>query len=754
MEIDHSNLIGNFDDDELKSFLQSHFESIESLAPILAEARASEIGVAAQVAAAEAADPSTGLLFQPKIDPSLPEIVLLHGVTDCHLANVFGGRRRIWLIYIELVLGRFSKCLTLQSDGASDQHTVRIETDGLVWRKYKTAFDTWRQHGFQPHDFCYDWRRSVTVAADALDAFLKGLSTVKSGRKVILVCHGMGGLVASVYAARNAHWSSSVQHCILVGSPLGGTYSVAAAIMGKSESFQELDRFSIFETLEDFQLMGASFPGLIDLLPNPDVFPEAAELYSVRGWPGAIKLDQQWLDHSREVKKIVWSSPLFSNATHLVSQDLPTLAAMPWNSDHTDRTVNLMSPEGDGSVLSRSSLVPGLKAYKVRGEHSLLCTQSEVIQAVEAIARGQQPSLPTITTADLTNAMSVDSTLPAGLVTTSALKSNENKSASNRFSEALLKRLASDGTSGAMLGLTADTMTHGFDIDGLKSDLFSWQTALSLAMASEAAYQKNARELIDRVTTDWKFTDCFLFDVADTQGFIAWDAEIAMLSFRGTEQNLGDWLRNLSVASFESPIYGRVHSGFYRAFQDAKNRIDGILNLAMNSTKELWITGHSLGGALAVIAASEYVSQYRIRGIYTYGQPKLGTEQLSDFYSAAFPGRYFRFVNHNDVVPQVPPGYGHFGDLHWFDANGNVKPNSTTALSAGLRIEQPPELSKTQFDDMQRRLNAMNAPITPGGLRVPLSESELDSAALFGFGISIKDHSIREAYVPIIARQF
>ena len=55
---------------------------------------------------------------------------------------------------------------------------------------------------------------------------------------------------------------------------------------------------------------------------------------------------------------------------------------------------------------------------------------------------------------------------------------------------------------------------------------------------------------------------------------------------------------------------------------------------------------------------------------------------------------------------------------------------------------------------MQRRLNAMNAPITPGGLRVPLSESELDSAALFGFGISIKDHSIREAYVPIIARQF
>ena len=102
----------------------------------------------------------------------------------------------------------------------------------------------------------------------------------------------------------------------------------------------------------------------------------------------------------------------------------------------------------------------------------------------------------------------------------------------------------------------------------------------------------------------------------------------------------------------------------------------------------------------------------------------------------------------------MPPGYAHFGDLHWFDANGNVKPNSTAALSAGVGIEQPPELSKAQFDDMQRRLNAMNAPITPGGLRVPLSESELDSAALFGFGISIKDHSIRDAYVPMIARQF
>ena len=221
MEIDHSKLIGNFDDDELRDFLQSHVESLETLEPVLAEAGASGIGVAAQIAAAQTADPSTRLVFQPKIDPSLPEIVLLHGVTDCHLANVVGVRRRIWLNYIELVSGRFSKCLTMQSDGASDRQTVRLETDGLVWRKYKTAFDTWRQHGFQPHDFCYDWRRSVTVAADALDTFLKGLSTVKSGRKVILVCHGMGGLVASVYAARNAHWSSIVRHCILVGSPFG-----------------------------------------------------------------------------------------------------------------------------------------------------------------------------------------------------------------------------------------------------------------------------------------------------------------------------------------------------------------------------------------------------------------------------------------------------------------------------------------------------------------------------------------------------
>jgi len=738
-------LIGCPDDRDLAELLEQRPAEMESLfEEILDHEDAVQTTGALKARAGRAA---AGLRRPPAIDASLPEIVLLHGITDCHLADVSGRRNRIWLDYLELIKGRYSSHLTLKEDGRSDQPGVQIETDGPVSKKYDKALEAWTRSGFRTHVYCYDWRKSVLVGADALDAFLKSLETVRAGRKVVLVCHSMGGLVASSYAARHTDWANIVAHCVFVGSPLGGSYSVAEAILGKSSSFRKMDRLSIFETLKDFQCMAASFPGLLDMLPNPDVFPEAADLYSEAGWPGEVKPRQAWLDHSRAVKQVVWTSPLFAKSTHLVSQDHATVAQLPWNDRRDDRNPDILSPEGDGAVLTRSSLAPGLKSYKIPGEHAMLCTEPQVIAAVESIARGQSVQLPPITVDDLTGrtlsaaAKTRAMAVPAG---------DPEQRVAAKVSMALASRLASDGTHGAMLGMTGNAGGHAFDRQALRSDAFSWQNALSLAIASEVAYQKDADALRAETLGRWGFAGCEPFDVQDTQGFVAWDDHLVLLSFRGTEQNFADWMGNLKVVSQSTIAYGNVHKGFYQGFHQAKSQIDVILRTAEASEKSLWVTGHSLGGALAVIAGAEYLGEYSLAGLYTYGQPKLGGEPLGAFYEQHYPGRYFRFVNHQDVVPMVPPGYRHCGQLVWFNSQGEVK-RSAAALAAPAEAG-PKELSEQEFEQMQEQLKGLSQPMVAGALWLPPTEVQIERGALFGF--SVRDHSIRDAYIPTIAKQF
>ena len=184
----------------------------------------------------------------------------------------------------------FTKCLTLQDDGVSDQTGKSISPDGYLTKKYSKAIKQWKQQGFRCQVFCYDWRKSVSLAADELNHYLSELDSVKNEERVILVCHSMGGLVASTYASMYSNWKDRIKHCVFAGSPLGGSYSVPMNVLGKSATVKKMNKYSVFERLPNFQNMLASFPGLIDMLPNSTLFPDAEELYSQEGWPGVTQI--------------------------------------------------------------------------------------------------------------------------------------------------------------------------------------------------------------------------------------------------------------------------------------------------------------------------------------------------------------------------------------------------------------------------------------------------------------------------------
>ena len=74
-------------------------------------------------------------------------------------------------------------------------------------------------------------------------------------------------------------------------------------------------------------------------------------------------------------------------------------------------------------------------------------------------------------------------------------------------------------------------------------------------------------------------------------------------------------------------------------------------------TKErpLWITGHSLGGALALLAAWRFQRSFlAVHEIVTFGAPMIGNETASKAFEQEFSGKIFRYVDLEDVVPHLP----------------------------------------------------------------------------------------------------
>lgn len=117
-----------------------------------------------------------------------------------------------------------------------------------------------------------------------------------------------------------------------------------------------------------------------------------------------------------------------------------------------------------------------------------------------------------------------------------------------------------------------------------------------------------------------------------------------IVAFRGT-QGLRDWLGNIDIRPREwEPGRGRVHSGFWNALEE----IWAPLSAALASLAgPVFFTGHSLGAALAVLAAARIDTAHRPRAVYGYGCPRSGDQRFADTYPDV---PVYRVVNNRDIV--------------------------------------------------------------------------------------------------------
>jgi hypothetical protein len=177
--------------------------------------------------------------------------------------------------------------------------------------------------------------------------------------------------------------------------------------------------------------------------------------------------------------------------------------------------------------------------------------------------------------------------------------------------------------------------------------------------------EPSAKAFVEETLRRIGFGACSFFNTATTHAFLARDpaTPLSVLAFRGTGVNIRDVTTDLHALLVPWSAGGQVHQGFAEALTGAWEAVAAAL--APVTGRRLF-TGHSLGAALATLAASRHSPQ----ALYTYGSPRVGDLAFAEAVTSV---DHHRYVNCCDIVCRVPPedlSYRHSGSATYLDRQG------------------------------------------------------------------------------------
>jgi triacylglycerol lipase len=170
----------------------------------------------------------------------------------------------------------------------------------------------------------------------------------------------------------------------------------------------------------------------------------------------------------------------------------------------------------------------------------------------------------------------------------------------------------------------------------------------------------------------FKLIDTFNSDKTGTQAFLAANDNFAVLAFRGTEKNWLDVQTDILARRVRTSS-GRIHAGFRQAYDSVAPKIE--VSLKKIGKRPLYITGHSLGGALATVATESLESnpkfEFQVAACYSFGSPRVGNAE----YDPNIKSSFFRIVNTADIVTVIPllaMGFVHVGDIRFLERRNEL----------------------------------------------------------------------------------
>lgn len=227
----------------------------------------------------------------------------------------------------------------------------------------------------------------------------------------------------------------------------------------------------------------------------------------------------------------------------------------------------------------------------------------------------------------------------------------------------------------AELGIELQKVAEGYaqvapiapnEVDGIprRRAAYSDRMAAVMSKLSMLAYvrfeQPEKRRILETALerAQLKLVACVAAN--DVEAFVCEHTHFMVVAFRGTtsaqdrkiDTSIG--VEKANVSGFATPV--RVHAGFYRAFLT----VEGVIREALmrqTGDKPIYLTGHSLGGAIALVASAEYSGGDalgdRIAAVYTFGAPRVGERSFAQNVKAP----HYRVVNAGDLVPLIPPNW-------------------------------------------------------------------------------------------------
>jgi len=205
--------------------------------------------------------------------------------------------------------------------------------------------------------------------------------------------------------------------------------------------------------------------------------------------------------------------------------------------------------------------------------------------------------------------------------------------------------------------------------------------AYTLAVFSSATYNLYQQSPL-QLPTGWSVTSQFFYDDvfgnSISIGAVLESSTAVTLAFRGTQtwQEMVITDCNVFPSTPDWMQYYSILAGFNSMYVSIRQAVMNILNGITFGTRPLYLTGHSLGGALATLAAADYAANaasYPVTAVYTFGSPRVGSYiTFAEYYNGVTPvnpnsisSYTYRVARPSDVVTLIPPGplYYHVSQL-------------------------------------------------------------------------------------------
>ena len=192
---------------------------------------------------------------------------------------------------------------------------------------------------------------------------------------------------------------------------------------------------------------------------------------------------------------------------------------------------------------------------------------------------------------------------------------------------------------------------------------FDKSIALAAAGLIQQLYNNELTPTINEPTTD-------------TQVLIRGGGESPVFVVFPGSASRADWATNLRAGKVKGRVAGRVHAGFHEAMESIRTE----LSARLAGRHYVIIAGHSLGGALATLAADALDAWMpaRVGAVYTFGSPRCGNGAFARSYNARLHDQTFRLVTARDPIPRIPwllGTYRHVGTRVFLDDHGGIEVN-------------------------------------------------------------------------------